>query len=126
MNRAVVGVGSNIDPEENVGRAREILSKEENMVAASKFSFTAPEGIPDQPDFLNGAFLIETELDEAALRFYLKGVEERLGRVRGAQKDGPRSIDLDLVVFNSDIVDDDYYRYGFVRRAVLELLPGLE
>ena len=125
MNRAVIGVGSNIDAASNIEAARVLLSKEETLIACTEFKLTKPEGITEQPDFLNGAFLIETELDEARLRAYLKGLEARLGRVRGLKKDGPRVIDLDLVVFNGHVVDGDYHRYSFVKEAVLELLPEL-
>ncbi len=126
MNRAVISVGSNIEPEENIGKARGILSNDELLKGESVLVRTKPVGITDQPDFLNGAFLIETEMKREELLKYLKALETFLGRVREGDKDGPRTIDLDIIVFNGEIVDDDYYKYGFVRLSVLELEPGLK
>ncbi len=126
MNRAIVSVGSNIYPEENIGKARGLLSTDELLKGESVLVRTKPVGITGQPDFLNGAFLIETEMKQEELLKYLKALETFLGRVREGDKDGPRSIDLDIIVFNGEIVDDDYYKYGFVRLSVLELEPGLK
>ncbi len=124
-NTAVVSVGSNISPELNIRKARGILSVEQIFFAESSMVRTRPRGFAEQPDFINGAFLIGTELDFGKLKLYLKEIESRLGRVRGDNPDGSRTIDLDLVVFNGKVVDDDFHRYDFVRKAVLELCPGL-
>ena len=118
-------MGSNIEPEKNVEAARALLSKEVSLISSSDFKFTKPVGDIPQADFLNGAFLIETPFAEEKLRSYLKDLEERLGRVRGREKNTPRVIDLDLVVFNGQVVDNDFQRYAFVREAALELLPEL-
>ncbi|MFQ5441162.1 MAG: 2-amino-4-hydroxy-6-hydroxymethyldihydropteridine diphosphokinase [Thermodesulfobacteriota bacterium] len=121
MNRAVISVGSNIDPEENIKRAAEILAGEERLLRTSAPVRTKPVGVTGQPDFLNGAFLIETEKDADGLRASLKEIERRLGRVRSADKSGPRTMDLDIIVFNGEVIDADYFRYDFVRNAVDEL-----
>ena len=126
MNSAVISVGSNIDPEGNIKKARRLLSREQRLLSVSTLVRTSPVGLKDQPDFLNGAFLIETALGAEGLRAYLKDVEQRLGRKRTREPNAPRTIDLDLVVFNGVIIDDDYFRYEFVRRAVDELAPGLK
>jgi 2-amino-4-hydroxy-6-hydroxymethyldihydropteridine diphosphokinase len=52
---------------------------------------------------------------------YLKKLEDRLGRDRTLPKFGPRVIDLDVIVWNSEIVDDDYYKRDFVKKTVDEL-----
>ncbi|MEE8573792.1 MAG: 2-amino-4-hydroxy-6-hydroxymethyldihydropteridine diphosphokinase [Thermodesulfobacteriota bacterium] len=125
MNSAIVCVGSNVDAENSIKAATELLEKEQVLVASSVFVRTTPVGLSDQPDFTNGALKIETELDITELRAYLKSLEARLGRVRGGDKNGPRVIDLDLVVFGGAIVDDDFEKYDFVREAVIELQPDL-
>ncbi|MHC4552435.1 MAG: 2-amino-4-hydroxy-6-hydroxymethyldihydropteridine diphosphokinase [Planctomycetota bacterium] len=122
MNRAIIAVGSNIEPAANVEKAEAILAAEQRMLGRSRFVKTAPQGFTEQADFLNGAFSIETKLNQQQLAEYLKDVESRLGRVRTENKNGPRTIDLDVVVFNGAIVDDDYNRYDFVRKAVDELM----
>lgn len=125
LNKAIISVGSNIDPEANIEAAKTILSREQRILATSKFVRTKPCGLTGQADFINGALSIETALDIKTLAVYLKDVEARLGRGRLAAKDAPRTIDLDLVVFNGEIVGLDFGRYDFVRNAVLELLPEL-
>jgi 2-amino-4-hydroxy-6-hydroxymethyldihydropteridine diphosphokinase len=125
MNRAIVSVGSNIRPAASIRKAREILVRGLTVLAESEFRRTKAEGGTPQPDFLNGAFYIETELDQEGLRTYLREVEDRLGRIRTARKDDPRTIDLDIIVFNDRIVSPDFQRYWFVRDSVLELRPEL-
>lgn len=126
MNRAVIAVGSNIDPLAHIARAEALLRQEQTLLAVSPFVRTRPRGFAEQADFVNGAFYIETALVPAALNDYLKDLETRLGRVRTANRNGPRTIDLDVIVLNGTIVDADFYRYDFVRQAVLELLPELK
>ncbi len=121
MNRAVVGVGSNIDPRRHIARAKELLSREQRLLRESAFVTTSPIGFASQPDFVNGAFLIETDLGSRDFTAYLKSVESRLGRVRTENKNGPRTIDLDLIVWNGSIVNDDYHQRDFLRKAVDEV-----
>lgn len=122
MNTAVVGVGSNIEPEENVEKARVILEEEGLLAASSSFVKTKPIGFMDQPDFLNGAFLIKTEMGKEELAAHLRAVEDKLGRVRTENKFGPRTIDLDIVVWNRQVVDEDYRSRRFLKDAVDELV----
>lgn len=124
LNTAVIGVGSNIDPAKNIRGAKLIFERAKILRRTSHFQKTAPIGGSDQPDFLNGAFLVETEMGKSAFKRWMRGVEKRLGRVKGADKHGPRTIDLDIVVWNGKITDDDFYEREFLRDAVMELLPG--
>ena len=126
MNKVVIGVGSNIKPFENIKKAKEILRNEQRLIAESKFVETEPEDFKEQPNFVNGAFYIETEFNKENLYNYLKEIEKRLGRVRTENKNAPRTIDLDIVVFNNEIINNDFYKYGFVKNAVLELIPKLK
>jgi 2-amino-4-hydroxy-6-hydroxymethyldihydropteridine diphosphokinase len=125
LNTAVVGVGSNIDPRRNIRRAEDILSREQVLLKKSSFRVTPPIGMAGQDDFLNGAFLVSTRMSYEEFKAYLRKVEARLGRVRGGDRYGPRTIDLDLIVWNHEVVNDDYYTRDFVRDATLELLPDL-
>jgi len=125
MNRVVIGVGSNIQPEENVTRARRAVAQAHRVLAESRFVETEPVGYKDQPSFVNGAVLIETPLGSEALKAWLRQVEDDLGRDREGLKDGPRTIDLDILIWNGKIVHREVRERAFVRAAVLEVWPDL-
>lgn len=118
----ILAVGSNIEPEKNVANARKTLAQEQRLLGESQFVWTRPVGYQNQDDFLNGAFLIETGLDPKALKEYLQEVERRLGRIKGPIKSGPRTIDLDIIVYDNEVVHDDYQTAAYVRTPVDELI----
>lgn len=122
INRCIVAVGSNIRAEENVRRAREILAADKKLLDESRFRRTHPVGFQEQDDFLNGAFLLETPEGFEELKEYLHDVENRLGRVRTAEKSGPRTMDLDLVVWNDLVVHRDFYSQAYIRDPVEEIV----
>lgn len=123
LHIVVVSVGSNIEPQHNLRGARKILESEVEFLAESEVIQTAPDGYQNQPDFLNGAYLLGTTMSYDDFNRYLKGVEERLGRVKGPIKSGPRCIDLDIIVWDGKIVHDDYRQNKhYVVKPVNELL----
>ena len=126
MNRVVIGVGSNIEPEINIEKARQQIAQDHHLMAASRNIKTKPIGYADQPDFLNCAFLVETTFNDLEFEAYLHSVEEKLKRVRTGNKFGPRTIDLDIAVWNNDIVDEDVYKRSFLKESVRELCPDLK
>lgn len=126
MNEAVIGIGSNIDPEKNIARARDILARDFQVVAESDFVSTRPVGYTQQADFLNGAVRIRTDLKLEPLRQYLKKIEDTLGRRRTILTFGPRTVDLDIVVWNGKLLDPDFYERDYLKKAVLELMPDLK
>jgi 2-amino-4-hydroxy-6-hydroxymethyldihydropteridine diphosphokinase len=121
VNRVIIGFGSNIDPLNNIREAIRILAETVEVVKVSRLVKTAPIGISDQPDFINGAVRINTRLQQEELRNLLKTIEDRLCRDRSLPRFGPRTIDLDPVVWNGAIIDPDYYTRSFLRNAVDEL-----
>jgi 2-amino-4-hydroxy-6-hydroxymethyldihydropteridine diphosphokinase len=124
MNTAVISVGSNINSHFNIKIAEEIISRELNLLRSSKLIETEPIGFKDQNNFHNGAFLIETELDLKEFNAYLKKIETEMGRVKTSNKQGPRIIDLDIIVWNRKVVDNDVYERKFLQKIILELLPN--
>lgn len=117
----MIGIGSNIDPDDNIKRVLDMLESEIHVVQVSTFVKTAPLGVTNQPDFTNGAVKAETDMKIDDFRRYLKKLEDQLGRDRSQPKYGPRNIDLDIVIWNGRIVDDDYYTRDFLRKAAAEL-----
>ncbi len=122
LHQALVSVGSNIEPETNIERARIIVADEQHLLDEATVIRTKPEGYLAQPDFLNGAWLVGTRLDRQAFVAFLKQVEDRLGRKRGGVKAGPRVIDLDLIGWDGRVVHADYPAKGYVAVPVDELL----
>ena len=125
QNKVVIGVGSNIEPEKNISKAQSAIANQFNLLRTSSLIETEPIGFLEQANFLNCAFLIETELDSAALKSWLKDLENKLGRLRTDNKYGPRTIDLDIIVWNQKIVDPEVYERDFLQNSITELLPDL-
>jgi 2-amino-4-hydroxy-6-hydroxymethyldihydropteridine diphosphokinase len=107
--RAYIGLGSNLgDREAMLRHAVELLDAEDgiDVVAVSTLRDTEPVGFADQPRFLNGAAAVETELEPRELLERLLAVERALGRERTGPRFGPRTIDLDLLVYGDLVVDE--------------------
>jgi 2-amino-4-hydroxy-6-hydroxymethyldihydropteridine diphosphokinase len=132
VTRAYVGLGANLGPREvTLLRAVDLLAAVDGVevVAVSQLRETDPVGIVDQPPFLNGAVAIDTSLAPRALLDVLLETERALGRVR-AERWGPRTIDLDLLVYGDQIVDEPGLRVPHPRlaerRFALEPLADLD
>lgn len=126
MNQVIIGIGSNIDPRKNIAKVREMLARDFSVIGESSFMRTKPIGHERQADFFNGAVLLRTDLELEPLRGRLKQIEDALGRRRTAEKFGPRTVDLDIVVWNGKVVDADFYERDYLKKAVLELMPGFK
>jgi len=108
MTLAYVGLGANLGPREvTLLRAVDLLAETAGVrvLAVSQLRETDPVGVVDQPTFLNGAAEIETSLRARELLGRLLEVEQELGRVRGVRF-GPRTIDLDLLVYGDREIDE--------------------
>jgi 2-amino-4-hydroxy-6-hydroxymethyldihydropteridine diphosphokinase len=136
--RVFIGIGSNLgDRREMLERAVAALRRlpVTRVLAVSTFRETDPVGIVDQPRFLNGAVELETGLPAAALLDELLAVERALGRDReGVPPGGPRTIDLDLLLFGDEEIDRPglevphprLHERAFVLEPLAELDPALE
>ena len=107
MTRAYVGLGSNLgDRERSLRSALAVLDAPDvRVLAVSRFRETDPVGYVDQPRFLNAAALVETELSATELLERLLAVERSLGRERTGPRYGPRTIDLDLLLYGGERID---------------------
>jgi 2-amino-4-hydroxy-6-hydroxymethyldihydropteridine diphosphokinase len=140
VTRAFVGLGANLgDPEQQLQHALARLEREPQIAIASLSSLyrSAPLGPAGQPDYLNAVAAIDTDLAAIELLDRLQGIENALGRRRG-ERWGPRVIDLDLLLYGSEIIDEPRLRVphpelpqrNFVLQPLIELcgagfrLPG--
>ena len=108
MTTAYVGLGANLGPREvTLLRAVDLLgaSPGVDVLRVSQLRETEPVGVVDQPPFLNGAVAISTTLEPRALLELLLEIERKLGRVRD-ERWGPRTVDLDLLVYGGEVVDE--------------------
>ena len=138
MTRAYVALGSNLgDREATLRAAVKELADEPgiDVVAVSRFIDTEPVGYVDQPRFLNGAVALDTTLSARELLDVLLEVERRFGRVReDVPAQGPRTLDLDLLLFGDAELDEPGLRVPhprlherrFVLEPLAELDPALE
>jgi 2-amino-4-hydroxy-6-hydroxymethyldihydropteridine diphosphokinase len=136
VTRAYVGLGANLgDRERTLREAVAALGAEEGIevVAVSTLRETEPVGVGEQPLFLNGAAALETTLEAPELLERLLAVEQRFGRVRVPGEHGPRTLDLDLLLYGEEETDEPglavphprLHERRFVLEPLVELDPGL-
>ena len=136
MTRAYVGLGANLgDRERTLRAAVDALAGEAGieLVAVSTLRETEPVGVADQPRFLNGAAELETSLAARELLERLLAVERRFGRVRSSGEHGPRTLDLDLLLYGDEVIGEPgltvphprLHERRFVLEPLAELAPGL-
>jgi 2-amino-4-hydroxy-6-hydroxymethyldihydropteridine diphosphokinase len=130
---AYIGLGSNLGDREAMLRgalARLNASPGIRVLAVSRFRETEPVGFTDQPMFVNAAAAVETELAPRPLLEALLAIERAMGRTREGPRFGPRTIDLDLLLYEDRVVDEPGLRIPHPRlheRAfVLEPLADLD
>lgn len=134
--RAYVGIGSNLDdPPSQVRRAFQALATlpASRCVARSPLYRTAPVGGPsEQPDYLNAVAALDTTLEPAALLTALQKIENAQGRIRDVRW-GPRTLDLDLLLYGALIRDDPrltlphprLHERAFVLYPLYDIAPAL-
>mgnify|MGYP001162041081 FL=1 len=122
-NTAIIALGSNIDPEENFEKALALISQWGLITKRTDFIKTKPLKFTEQDDFLNGAILITTRKNLSQLQVELRQIEVILGRVRSANKNAPRQIDLDVTIFNGFLIDIEIKELPFMIDFVKFLQP---
>ncbi len=136
MTRAYVGLGANLgDRERTLRAAVDALGAEDGVevVAVSALRETDPVGVGDQPRFVNGVAEVDTTLTARELLDRLLAVEQRFGRVRVPGEHGPRTVDLDLLLYGDAQLDEPgltvphprLHERRFVLEPLAELAPGL-
>lgn len=125
QHQAYLCLGSNIHPEENLRKAIELLRARTRVLALSNCWESEAIGA-NGPNFLNIGASILTPLDPEALKTrVLRPIENELGRVRSADKYAPRTMDLDITVFDGQVLDPELWRRAYLAVIFAELLPDL-
>ncbi|MCM8528093.1 MAG: 2-amino-4-hydroxy-6-hydroxymethyldihydropteridine diphosphokinase [Lentisphaeraceae bacterium] len=108
MTKAYIGLGSNIQPERFILMALERLNQKLKIVSISSFYRTKAVGTAlGQDDFINGMILVETDLSAQQLKYsVLREIEYELGRLKEMPKHAPRNMDLDLVIFGDEFIEE--------------------
>jgi len=136
---AYVGAGSNIEPRENIPAALERLLRRVEVTGVSTFYRTRPlappgdEGPVDQDDFVNGVFRVRVACGARELKFgVLRAIEHELGRRRSDDRYAPRTIDLDVLLYGDEVIDEpdlkvpsDDIERPFLAVGLLELAPEM-
>ncbi|CDL82072.1 2-amino-4-hydroxy-6-hydroxymethyldihydropteridine diphosphokinase [Xenorhabdus szentirmaii] len=136
MTRVYIAIGSNLsEPLQQVENALAALKTipDTLFVARSSFYRTKPMGPQDQPDFLNLAVALETQLPAEALLDHTQAIELAQGRVRKNERWGPRTLDLDIMLFGNQVINTERLtvpHYGLKQREFMlyplaEIAPDL-
>ncbi|MCK1969523.1 2-amino-4-hydroxy-6-hydroxymethyldihydropteridine diphosphokinase [Franconibacter sp. IITDAS19] len=128
MTIAYIAIGSNLaSPLDQVNAAIAALAAiaQSRLLAQSSFYRTPPLGPQDQPDYLNAAVALETALAPQVLLDHTQRIEREQGRVRKAERWGPRTLDLDIMLFGDEVINTPRLtvpHYDMKNRAFM-LLP---
>jgi 2-amino-4-hydroxy-6-hydroxymethyldihydropteridine diphosphokinase len=136
MENVYIGLGSNLaDPRRQVESGLRALAAlpQSRLLRRSRLYRSAPWGRLDQPEFVNAVALIETTLPPRALLEELLAIERRAGRERDATRWGPRVLDLDILVYADQILDEPglhlphphLYQRAFALAPLTEIAPTL-
>lgn len=132
MNTAYISLGANIEPETHLPAAVSRLVSLGEVRTVSHVYETAPVGETAQPNFLNAAVVLLTELTAPTLKSALQAIEQALGRQRSDDPNAQRTIDLDIALFNRDelaigkrrIPDPDILTQAHVAQPLADLAPA--
>jgi 2-amino-4-hydroxy-6-hydroxymethyldihydropteridine diphosphokinase len=122
---ACLGLGSNLDPGRHLRRAIQRLRRAVAVEAVST-AWESPAVGTDGPDYVNAALLVRTPLSKEALVVRLKEIETELGRLRTQIQPVARlTIDIDMLVFDREVLEGDLWSQAYRAVPVAELLPDL-
>lgn len=110
MERVYIGLGSNLaEPLQQLHAALQAIAQLPHscLQAHSSFYISDPLGPADQPRYVNAVAALDTELQPWQLLDALQRIEQEQGRVRKAERWGPRTLDLDILLFGERLIDDE-------------------
>ncbi|MBI9047805.1 MAG: 2-amino-4-hydroxy-6-hydroxymethyldihydropteridine diphosphokinase [Anaerolineaceae bacterium] len=116
-------LGTNIEPEKNTIKAIKQLTRHCIILKRSSTWETIAVGSKG-PNFLNTALLIETELSAEQFKAeVISEIENQLGRIRTSDKNAPRTMDIDIVLYDEQLLDKNLWKKAFVAIPMAELIP---
>jgi 2-amino-4-hydroxy-6-hydroxymethyldihydropteridine diphosphokinase len=122
-HQACLLLGSNIEAVKNIPRAVHLLKQELDVLKVSSVWETT-SSYCCYPDFLNMAALVHTGLEALQLKEQvLRPLEARMGRVRTSDKNAPRPIDIDIILYDGQILDPALWQQAYQAVPVAEILP---
>ena len=123
VHRIYLSLGSNIDAEKNLPKAVEMLRKAGSIDKISSVWESESVGF-DGPNFLNVCILLLSPLQPMEFKeTIIRPIEAELGRIRHADKNAPRTIDIDIVLFDETPLNAEFWDYAFVAVPLAELIP---
>ena len=126
LHHAYLSLGSNIKPEFHLPQAIQMLREYGPIRDISSIWESRAVG-SDGPNFLNLCVLFLTQVQPNDLKEQIiRPIESRLGRIRTADKNAPRTIDLDIVLFNNQPLNVNFWGYAFVVVPLAELIPDFK
>ena len=118
MNEGIIMLGSNLNSDENISRAKEKINDKYEIVDESTVLITLPRNKKYKNHFLNQAIkILSDEYFEDSVRFF-KQIEKELGRTQEGKAAGLVPIDIDFVFWNETAMRDDYAKWDFVRICI--------
>lgn len=132
--RAFIGLGSNIDPADNICKAIKLLKSKLRIRNISTVYLTKAIGSVQAPDFYNCVLEIDTSIPPRELKKEFRQMERELGRTRTKDKYAPRVIDIDLLLYDGVVLeeadiklpDPDIEKRPFLAAGIAELAPDIE
>ena len=123
LHRMILSLGSNIEADVNLPKAIQMLREVGEVEAISSVWESESVGF-DGPNFLNTCVLFITDLQPVELKEkIIRPIEAKLGRVRGEEKNAPRPIDIDILLFDNKPLNTEFWNYAFVTVPLAELIP---
>jgi len=124
MPEYAIILGSNIHPQHNLPSALDLLR--EQVIVTRVSSIWETEAVGGGPDFWNQAVCVTTPMDAEQLKWdVLRRIEDRLGRIRASDKNAPRTIDLDIILEDTAVLDANLWQRAFLAVPFAELFPDL-
>lgn len=125
LHKAWLLLGSNIEPETHLRKAIQLLRAHGRVTMISRAWESSAVG-REGPNFLNACLLLLTQLPpDAVIDTVIRPVERELGRVRSDDQFAPRSIDVDLLLYDAQTLRPDYWEQAFAMVPLAELIPNL-